>query len=95
MEMPIDAVGDKGIKAERVLFDGRYSAWDNLKLINTSGLFFHTTPKSDGPVSPGREEGRIHLQEINRTAERLRYGVTVKLKKVPFKVSSVRLVFCK
>ncbi|MCP4487499.1 MAG: transposase [Gammaproteobacteria bacterium] len=33
-EMLINAVGDKGLKAERVLFDSRYSAWDNLKLIN-------------------------------------------------------------
>ena len=77
---------------QRVLFDSRYSAWDNLKLINTSGLFFYTMPKSDRLGSLSREKGRIHLHEINRTAERPRSGVTVKLKKVPFKVKLFRPV---
>jgi hypothetical protein len=91
-EMLINAVGDKGLRAKRVLFDSRYSAWDNLKLINTSGLFFYTMPKSDRLGSLSREKGRIHLHEINRTAERPRSGVTVKLKKVPFKVKLFRPV---
>ncbi|MCP4570704.1 MAG: transposase [FCB group bacterium] len=91
-EMLINAVGDKGLRAERVLFDSRYSARDNLKLVDTPGLFFYTTLKSDRLVSLSREEGRIHPDEINRTAERLRSGVTVKLKKVPFKVKLFRPV---
>lgn len=91
-EMLINAVGDKGLKAKRVLFDSWYSAWDNLKLINTLGLFFYTTLKSNRLVSLSREEGWIHLQEVNWTAERLRSGVVVKLKKVPFKVKLFKLV---
>ena len=88
--MLINAVGDKGPGAKRVLFGSRYSARDNLKLISTSGLFFHTMPKSDGSVSLSREKGRIHLHGINRTAERPRSGVTVKLKNVPFRVKLFR-----
>lgn len=64
----------------------------HLKLINTLGLFFHTTLKSNRLVSLSREEGWMHLQEINWTTERLRSGVTVKLKKVPFKVKLFKLV---
>ena len=91
-EMLINAVGDKGLKAKRALFDSWYSAWDNLKLINMLGLFFYTTLKSNRLVSLSREEGWMHLQEVNWTAERLRSGVIVKLKKVPFKVKLFKLV---
>jgi len=39
-----------------------------------------------------KEEGYVHLDEIEWTAERMEKGVIVKLKKVPFKVKLFKLV---
>jgi len=43
-------------------------------------------------VSPSKEEGYIHLEDIEWTDQRLCFGVIVKLKKVPFKVKLFKLV---
>jgi DDE superfamily endonuclease len=91
-EMLINAVADKQIKAKTVLFDSWYAAWDNLKLINSLHLTFYTTLRINRLVSLSKEEGYIHLDEIEWTEERLAFGVIVKLKKVPFKVKLFKLV---
>lgn len=91
-EMLINAIANKQINAKTVLFDSWYAAWQNLKLVNTLKLTFYTTLKSNRLVSPSIEEGYIHLDAINWTAERLKQGVIVKLKKVPFKVKLFKLV---
>ena len=91
-DMLINAVADKGILAKTVLFDSWYAAWQNLKLVNSLKLTFYTTLKSSRLVSLAKEGGHIHLDGIDWTPERLKIGVAVKLKKVPFKVKLFRLV---
>jgi hypothetical protein len=91
-DMLVNAVADKGIRAKTVLFDSWYAAWENLKLVNTLKMTFYTTLKSNRLVSPSKDEGYIHLDDIDWTPERLKAGVSVKLKKVPFEVKLFKLV---
>jgi len=85
-EMLLRAVSEKQIRAKTVLFDSWYASWQNLKMVHRLGLTFFTTLKSNRLVSLSKEAGYIHLDDIEWTEERLRNGVIVKLKKVPFKV---------
>lgn len=91
-EMLVRAVGDKRLQARTVLFDSWYAAADNLKLIQRLHLSFFTTLKENRLVSLSKEEGYIHLDQIEWTPERLQHGVLVKLKEVPFKVRLFKLV---
>ena len=91
-EMLLRAVAEKGIKAKRVLFDSWYASWKNLKRVHRLGLIFYTTLKSNRLVSLSKESGYVHLDEINWTEERLKNGIIVKLKKVPFKVKLFKVV---
>ena len=90
--MLLRAKSDKGIKARTVLFDSWYASADNLKLIVRLEMFFVTTLKSNRLVSLSKEEGYVHLQKIAWTQERLRYGVSVKLKELPFRVRLFKVV---
>ncbi|MCL4529062.1 MAG: transposase [Chloroflexi bacterium] len=91
-EMLVHAIADKLIKARTVLFDSWYAGADNLKLIHRLGLIFFTTLKENRLVSLSKEEGYLHLDQIEWTPERLQHGVIVKLKEVPFKVRLFKLV---
>jgi hypothetical protein len=91
-EMLLGAKSDKQIKARTVLFDSWYASVDNLKLIVRLALFFVTTLKDNRLVSLSKAGGYIHLQDIEWTEQRLRDGVTVKLKEVPFKVQLFKVV---
>ena len=91
-EMLIRAVTAKGIQAKTVLFDSWYASWQNLKLVHRLQLRFFTTLKANRLVSLSKEEGYIHLQDIEWTEERLHQGIIVKLKKVPFKVRLFKVV---
>lgn len=91
-EMLQHAIADKQIQARTVLFDSWYAGADNLKLIHRLGLIFFTTLKENRLVSLSKEEGYIHLDQIEWTSERLQNGVVVKLKEVPFKVRLFKLV---
>lgn len=91
-EMLMRAVADKHIQAKTVLFDAWYAAAENLKLIHRLGLIFFTTLKENRLVSLSKEEGYIHLDQIDWTPERLSNGLLVKLKEVPFKVRLFKLV---
>ncbi|MGZ8914814.1 MAG: hypothetical protein ACXW1Z_17095 [Methylobacter sp.] len=91
-EMLIQAVADKRLQAKTVLFDSGYSAWENLKLVHALKKTFFTTLKSNRLASLSKEEGSIHLDDIEWTPEWLQFGVIVKLKKVPFKVKLFKLV---
>ena len=91
-EMLLGAVHDKQLRAKALLLDIWYAASDNLKLIHRLGLFFVTTLKENRLVSPSKEEGYIHLEQIDWTAERMRGGVRVKLKEVPFHVQLFKVV---
>ena len=90
--MLLRAVGDKQIEAKTVLFDSWYGSWQNLKLIHRLGLTFYTTLKANRLVSLSAEDGYLHLDTIDWNDERLKHGIIVKLKKVPFKVKLFKLV---
>jgi len=91
-EMVRNALADKNIQAKRILFDTWYASADNLKLVHRLGLSFFTTLKSNRMVSLSKEEGYIHLEQIEWTLERLENGLMVKLKEVPFKVRLFKVV---
>lgn len=91
-EMLVRAIGDKGLQAKTILFDSWYAAMDNLKLIERLGRYFVTTLKSNRLVSVSKEQGFVHLQEVEWTPERLQHGVLVKLKDLPFLVRLFKIV---
>ncbi len=91
-EMLVRAVSDKQIQAKTVLFDNWYASWKNLKLVHRLGLTFYTTLRSNRLVSLSQESGYVHLEDIEWTEKRLRHGLIVKLKKVPFPVKLFKIV---
>jgi len=91
-DMVLRAKSDKQIKARTLLFDTWYASVDNLKLIVRLELFFVTTLKHNRLVSLSKETGYVHLQDMEWSAARLKYGVSVKLKEVPFRVQLFKVV---
>jgi hypothetical protein len=91
-EMFVHAIDQKQIKARTIVFDAWYASAENLKLIHRRKWTFFTTLKSNRLVSLSKEQGYIHLEDIEWTPERLAQGVIVKLKEVPFKVRLFKLV---
>lgn len=91
-DMVRQAFEDKGIKAQIILFDTWYAASENLKFIHKLDKIFVTTLKDNRLVSLSKEQGYIHLQQIEWTNEQLQYGITVKLKEIPFKVQLFKVV---
>jgi DDE superfamily endonuclease len=91
-EMFVNAIDQKQIQARTIVFDAWYASAENLKLIHRRKWTFCTTLKSKRWVSLRKEQGYIHLAEIDWTPDRLSQGVIVKLKEVPFKVRLVKLV---
>jgi len=91
-EMVVRAMSDKRLQAKTILFDTWYASADNLKLIHRLNLVFFTTLKENRLVSLSKEEGYIHLDQIDWTPERLETGILIKLKEVPFKVRLFKLV---
>jgi DDE superfamily endonuclease len=82
----------KGIKAKTVLFDSWYSSVDNLKLIVFLKMVFFAPIQDNRLVSLTKEQGYIHVQDIDWTPDRLANGVTVKLKALPFLVRLFKIV---
>lgn len=91
-EMLRNAKQGKTLQAMTVLFDSWYGSWENLKLIHQLKMVFFTTLRSNRMVSLSKDTGYIHLDEIDWTEDRLRHGVSVKLKKVPFRVQLFKVV---
>ena len=91
-DMLCQAFEEKGIQAQTILFDSGYAASENLKFIHRLDKFFVTTLKENRLVSLSPEQGYIHLQQIEWTAEQLQCGLTVKLQKIPFKVQLFKVV---
>lgn len=91
-DMLLRAKSDKQIKARTLLFDSWYASVDNLKLIMRLDMFFVTTLKENRLVSLSKQGGYIHLQDIEWSTYDLTYGVSVKLKEVPFKVQLFKVV---
>ena len=88
----VNAIEQKKIKARTILFDGWYASAENLKLIHRRRWTFFTTLKSNRLVSLSKEQGYVHLDALEWTAQRAVHGVLVKLKEVPFKVRLFKLV---
>jgi hypothetical protein len=80
------------LRAKYILFDSWYASADNLKYIHRQERIFYTTLKSNRLVSITKEQGYIHLQDVEWTKERLATGVLVKLKEVPFLVRLFKIV---
>jgi SRSO17 transposase len=91
-DMLLAAKSDKGINAKVILFDSWYASVDNLKIIHRMDMRFVTTLKENRLISLAKEGGYIHLQEIEWTEERMKYGVDIKLQEVPFHVQLFKLV---
>jgi hypothetical protein len=91
-DMLRQAFEEKGIQAQTILFDNWYAAAENLKYIHQIDKFFVTTLKENRSISLSKEQGYIHLQQIEWTNEQLQYGMTVKLKEVPFKAQLFKVV---
>jgi hypothetical protein len=91
-EMFVNAVAHKQLQTRTILFDGWYASATNLKLIHRRHWTFFTTLKSNRLVSLSKEQGYIHLEEIEWMPARLNSGIIVKLKEVPFKVRLFKLV---
>ena len=91
-EMLIRAKSEKRVLAQNILFDSWYASADTLKLIVRLEMVFVTTLKSNRLVSLSKETGYVHLQTIEWTPERLRFGVSVKLKELPFRVHLFKVV---
>jgi hypothetical protein len=91
-EMLIRARSDKNLKARTVLFDSWYAASDNLKLIVRLGMYFVTTLKSNRMVSLTAEAGYVHLDSLRWDAHALEYGLSVKLKDLPFRLQLFKVV---
>jgi len=87
-----DAFEVRNIRAKYVLFDSWYASADNLKYIHRQGRVFYTTLKSNRLVSLTKEDGYIHLQDIEWTSEQLNTGISIKLKEVPFRVMLFKVV---
>jgi len=80
------------IHAKYILFDSCYASVANLKYIHRKDRIFYTTLKSNRLISITKEEGYIHLQDIDWTPERLEKGISVKLKDLPFLVKLFKIV---
>jgi DDE superfamily endonuclease len=91
-EMFVHALDQKQLRARTILFDGWYASAENLKLIHRRQRTFFTTLKSNRLVSLSKEQGYIHLEEVEWTPARMTSGVLVKLKEVPFLVRLFKLV---
>jgi hypothetical protein len=91
-EMLMAAKYKKGIKAQTILFDSWYASVTNLKLIAFLQMIFIAPIKENRLVSLSSEQGYIHVQDIDWTPQRLTYGVSVKLKELPFRVRLFKVV---
>jgi Transposase DDE domain len=91
-EMLLRAKRDKQIQARKLRLDRGYASVDNLKLLVRLNRWLVTTLKDKRLVSLSKEQGYIHLQDIEWTTQRLQQGVSVKLKEVPFQVELFKVV---
>lgn len=87
-----EAIEVRHIHAKYVLFDSWYASVANLKYIHRQNRIFYTTLKANRLVSLSKEGGYVHLDTIDWTPERLRTGIRIKLKEVPFHVTLFKLV---
>jgi len=77
-EMLTNAVHNKGLEAETILFDSWYASWENLKLVHRLNRIFITKLKSNRLVSVSEDESYQHLDDIDWTEDRLQNDMMVK-----------------
>lgn len=90
-EMLLNAVHDKQVQAQTILFDSWYASEANLKLIHRLNKVFVTHLKANRRVSVEPKRW-IGLDEIEWSPFDLQNGIPVKLQKVPFKVRLFKVV---
>ena len=90
-DMLINAVSDKLLQAETILFDSWYASCSNLKLVNRLGRIFYTILKSNRLVNVSNS-GYVHVQDLVWTPATLSNGMVVRLKGLPFAVKLFKLV---
>jgi hypothetical protein len=93
-EMLVQAKADKQIQARMVLFDSWYTSCETLKLIARLGMVFVAPLKSNRRVSVSKEAGYTSVDELTWTNEQLRFGQSIKLKELPFRVRLFKVVSC-
>ncbi|KKT75674.1 MAG: Transposase IS4 family protein [Candidatus Nomurabacteria bacterium GW2011_GWA1_46_11] len=91
-EMVTLARSDKGIKAATLLMDSFYASATNLKLFHRMGLIFFSQLKSNRLVSLTKEGGYIHMADLDWNEESLKYGLSVKLRELPFRLQLFKVV---
>lgn len=91
-EMVMNAKTKKQIQAPIILMDSFYSSVNNLKSFHRFGLLFVSQLKSNRLVSLTKEGGYIHMQDLNWTKDALHFGISVKLKELPFRLQLFKVV---
>ena len=91
-EMFVNALDQKQILARTILCDGWYASAENLKVIHRRKRPFFTPLKSNRLGSVSKEQGYVHLADLEWTPDRMTQGVLVKWKEVPFTVRLFKLV---
>lgn len=91
-EMVISAKKEKGIKAPILLMDSFYASMKNFKLFHRMGLIFVSQLKANRLVSLSKEGGYVHMQELDWNQEAMKFGISVKLKDVPFRLQLYKVV---
>ena len=86
------AFEEKRIQAQTILFDNGYASSENIKYIHWLVKLFITTLKENRLISLSKEQGYIHLHDLQWTDPQLQCGITVKLKEIPFKVQLFKVV---
>ncbi len=86
------AFEEKRIQAQTILFDNGYASSENIKYIHRLVKLFITALKENRLISLSKEQGYIHLQDLQWTDPQLQCGITVKLKEIPFKVHLFKVV---
>lgn len=91
-EMVIAAVHEKGIQAPIILMDSFYASVQNFKIFHRMGLLFVSQLKSNRLVSLTKEGGYVHMQDLEWDEKTMIYGISVKLKEVPFRLQLFKVV---
>lgn len=91
-EMVIAARHEKGIQAKILLMDSFYASVKNFKLFHRMGFIFVSQLKANRLVSLSKEGGYIHMQELAWDEKALKYGISVKLKELPFRLQLFKVV---
>lgn len=91
-EMIISAKAEKRIRASILLMDSFYASVENFKKFHRMELIFVSQLKANRLVSLTKEGGYMHLQDLKWDEQALKYGISVKLKELPFRLQLFKVV---